>query len=299
MALCPHCNQQVGRFEKAHEECVRLLQQKAIEAEQARLKRQQEQERERLQHETAEREEREYQGWRSQHAALVDKFLEIAERKVSLLDDYGDENWDALTKEIEVVLSKIAQAQNDNIASIKGLLFKNLLSQAFTTRSGRRVWTRNGLALWNKFKSPLFQKYYSLKNHLEDEFRQYHEAHKGQKSDDPKFSELSGTEFEIYLAKLLRESGFDDVCGTPTTGDQGADLIAKRNGRMIVIQAKCYEGSVGNRAVQEVAGAINFYGADEGWVITSGSFTASAKALAQKNNVKLIDGRALRNRNFV
>jgi restriction system protein len=75
-------------------------------------------------------------------------------------------------------------------------------------------------------------------------------------------------------------------------------LIAKRNGKTIVIQAKRYEGSVGNRAVQEVVGAIKFYGADEGCVITSGTFTSSAKALAQKNNVKLIDGHALRDRDF-
>jgi len=31
-------------------------------------------------------------------------------------------------------------------------------------------------------------------------------------------------------------------------------------------------------------------------VITSGTFTPSAKALAQKTNVKLIDGHALRNK---
>ena len=95
------------------------------------------------------------------------------------------------------------------------------------------------------------------------------------------------------------EMGFQDVRGTPITGDQGADLIAKRDGRTIVIQAKRYQGSVGNRAVQEVVGAVSFYGADEGWVITSGSFTPSAKALAQKNGVKLIDGHTLRGRNFV
>ena len=33
-------------------------------------------------------------------------FLEITERKVSILDDYGDENWDALAKEIERLLLK-------------------------------------------------------------------------------------------------------------------------------------------------------------------------------------------------
>jgi HJR/Mrr/RecB family endonuclease len=41
--------------------------------------------------------------------------------------------------------------------------------------------------------------------------------------------------------------------------------------------------------------AVKFYSADEAWVITIGTFTASAKALAQANNVKLVDGYGLRN----
>jgi restriction system protein len=63
---------------------------------------------------------------------------------------------------------------------------------------------------------------------------------------------------------------------------------------MILIQAKRYQGAVGNRAVQEVISAVAYYGGDEGWVITNSSFTPSAKALAQKSNVRLIDGRKLK-----
>jgi len=255
-----------------------------------------EEEQERLRGEAVKRERHEYQVWRSQNAPLVEKFLEIAERKVSLLDDYGDENWDALTKEIEVILSKVAQSQNDNIATIKGLLFKDQLTKAFARdRTGHL--SRSGLAIFRKSQSPLFRKYLLLKHHLEVEFRQYHEDRSGQPS-EKRFGEFSGTEFETYLARALKANGFAEVCGTPASGDQGADLIAKRNGRTIVVQAKRYQGSVGNRAVQEVVGAVNFYGADEAWVVTSGTFTSSAKALAQKNSVKLIDGHALRNGEF-
>jgi HJR/Mrr/RecB family endonuclease len=103
---------------------------------------------------------------------------------------------------------------------------------------------------------------------------------------------MSGVEFETLIARLLKERGFD-VSGTPATGDQGADLIARKNGRTIIIQAKCYQGTVGNKAVQEVIGALAYYGGDEGWVVTNSSFTPSAKALAQKTNVKLIDGKKL------
>jgi restriction system protein len=85
-------------------------------------------------------------------------------------------------------------------------------------------------------------------------------------------------DFEVYLTRLLKKLGFEDVTGTSATGDQGADLLAKKDGRKIAIQAKRYKGRVGNEAVQEVVGALKFYKADEGWVITSGRFTQSARA---------------------
>lgn len=81
----------------------------------------------------------------------------------------------------------------------------------------------------------------------------------------------------------------------PVTGDQGADLIIQKDGQMIVVQAKRYSGPVGNKAVQEVIGAVTYYRASEGWVITNSTFTPQAKALAQKSNVRLFDGFDLKN----
>jgi restriction system protein len=75
---------------------------------------------------------------------------------------------------------------------------------------------------------------------------------------------LFGIEFETYIAQLLRSTGYN-VSGTPTTGDQGADLIATKNGRTYVIQAKRHQGAVGNKAVQEAISAVAFYGVDESW----------------------------------
>jgi HJR/Mrr/RecB family endonuclease len=70
----------------------------------------------------------------------------------------------------------------------------------------------------------------------------------------------------------LKQNGFGNIRGTAATADQGADLIATKANRTIVIQAKRYRGAVGNKAVQEAAAAVKFYSADEGWVITSGTF---------------------------
>jgi Restriction endonuclease len=188
-----------------------------------------------------------YQKWRLQHSALVDKFLALTERKISLLDDYGDENWDVLPKEIQKLLLKAARTDNEDIR----------LPRAPLSTSGERIaWADK-----HHVDSLLLAKYLDLGPQLELEFRSYHRSHK-QDTVASDFKDLSGEDFETYLAKVLKECGFEDISGTPTTGDQGADLIAKRSGHTVVIQAKRYQGSVGNRAVQEVVGAIKFYGAD-------------------------------------
>jgi len=75
--------------------------------------------------------------------------------------------------------------------------------------------------------------------------------------------------------------------------DHAAHLIAVKGAITIIVQAKLHQGPVGNKAVQEVIGAVTFYGGDEGWVVTNSTFTTSAKALAQKAGIRLVDGRAL------
>jgi hypothetical protein len=57
-----------------------------------------------------------YRQWLDSKRTLLSKFLEVAERRVSLLDDYGDENWDALPKEIDRFLLKVAKTETDGDA---------------------------------------------------------------------------------------------------------------------------------------------------------------------------------------
>jgi hypothetical protein len=230
--------------------------------------RQSKQETERL---AKERRYEQYREWLLQNRRLVDRFLEIADRKVSLLDDYGDERWDALPKEIQTCLLKFAKTEDD------GGVTENAIRDA----------------LKNGYEWMVPEKYQWLRAQLESEFREFHEQ-RSHNAAEPEFAELSGAEFETYLARLLKQNGFEDIRGTAITGDQGADLLATKGNRSIVIQAKRYRGAVGNKAVQEVVAAVKFYSADEGWVITSGTFTPSARALAQANGVRLIDGYALR-----
>lgn len=103
---------------------------------------------------------------------------------------------------------------------------------------------------------------------------------------------VTGEEFELFLKELYEQLGYE-VALTPTTGDQGADLIVEKNETKTVVQAKFYSSAVGNSAVQEVIGAIGFYKANKGLVITNNTFTKSAKELAQANSIHLIDGNSL------
>lgn len=207
---------------------------------------------------------------------LVDKFFEITERKVSVIDDYGDENWEVLPNEILACLKKISQKEGF-LLDIDGYLKGK--------RRGRFSYDARALP----------DEYAWLQRKLEKAFKEYHEKEKAKPTNGAEINNLSGVEFEVWVSKLLKENGFIDIRGTPATGDQGADLIAKRGGQTIIIQAKRYQGTVGNKAVQEVASAVQFYSGDEGWVITNSTFTPSAKALAQKSGVRLIDGRMLNN----
>jgi restriction endonuclease Mrr len=99
--------------------------------------------------------------------------------------------------------------------------------------------------------------------------------------------QLEGFQFEFFLNLLFKKMGYH-VEQTPLSGDQGADLIINKLNKTVV-QAKRYDGNVGNTAVQEVVASIAHYGADDGMVVTTSYFTDSAIELANSNNIKLID----------
>ena len=99
--------------------------------------------------------------------------------------------------------------------------------------------------------------------------------------------QLSGVEFEEFLAGLFRAQGYAAEL-TPTSGDYGADLILSKDGQRIAVQAKRYVGSVGVAAVQEALSGQAYYQCHTAWVITTGAFTPNALELAQISGVKMI-----------
>lgn len=98
---------------------------------------------------------------------------------------------------------------------------------------------------------------------------------------------LSPLDFEGLCAETLRERGWQ-ASTTQASGDQGADVIAVKDGMRLVLQCKLYSGTVGNKAVQEVAAAMAHYGADHGAVVATNGFTKSAATLAASTGVHLL-----------
>lgn len=100
---------------------------------------------------------------------------------------------------------------------------------------------------------------------------------------------MDGHDFEYFCAELLRKNGFSDVKVTKGSGDQGVDILAKKDGIKYAIQCKNYASHLGNTPVQEVNAGKFFYNCHVGVVITNSTFTQGAKALAQATGVLLWD----------
>lgn len=107
------------------------------------------------------------------------------------------------------------------------------------------------------------------------------------------FETLNGHQFEDYLKDLFSILGYQ-VMRTKLSGDQGADLIIKKDDEKTVVQAKKYSGAVTNKAIQEVVASKNHYGCNKSIVVTTGVFTKSAIELAKSNKVELWDKNKLK-----
>ncbi|WP_242703948.1 restriction endonuclease [Candidatus Enterococcus moelleringii] len=101
--------------------------------------------------------------------------------------------------------------------------------------------------------------------------------------------QMKGIEFEEYMAFLLEKAGYIKPKVTQAYGDQGIDIIAKKDDVKLGIQCKRWKKKVGNKAVQEVHAGIGYYSLDKAIVVTNSYFTESAEQLAKKLDVELWD----------
>jgi HJR/Mrr/RecB family endonuclease len=217
----------------------------------------------------------------AEHADLVDRFLSIAERTVSRLDEYGDENWKTLDREIFRCIEKITEKEDGSVT---------------TTGSPREYRTKGyggyRVLIAARLKADTSALYQELFAILEHRFQTYHTGRANSKRTLAEIDTMTGEEFEGYVMRVLKQHRCT-VSSTPKTGDQGADIIARLDKRVIIIQAKRSISPIGNRAVQEVVAALAYYDGSEGWVVTNSSFTQAARELADRNGIRLISGAEL------
>jgi|GEM_PF-5028228 len=103
----------------------------------------------------------------------------------------------------------------------------------------------------------------------------------------------SGQDYERHCARLLEEGGWK-VTFTPTSGDQGVDLIAVKDSVTLALQCKWYSSPVGNAAVQEVLAGAAFIKAHAAAVVTNATYTPAARTLAAATDVYLLHDAGLK-----
>lgn len=107
-------------------------------------------------------------------------------------------------------------------------------------------------------------------------------------------SAMDWHEFEMLVAEAFRQEGYA-VKETGGAGpDGGVDLELRKGTELHLVQCKQWRAfKVNVKTVREFYGVMAARGAAGGFVVTSGTFTADAKAFAQGRNVRLVDGAIL------
>ncbi|WP_299566248.1 restriction endonuclease [uncultured Mycolicibacterium sp.] len=102
-----------------------------------------------------------------------------------------------------------------------------------------------------------------------------------------RWAEMSGTEFEDYVARVARSCGVP-VIMTSVSGDFGVDLIVGHRPNRLAVQCKRRSRPVGPDAVQEVVAGAPVHDCTRTMVVTNHEFTAAARTLAEQHGCVLV-----------
>src|SRR3989338_635398 len=106
---------------------------------------------------------------------------------------------------------------------------------------------------------------------------------------------ISWQQFELLVGEAFRRQGFSVSELGGNGPDGGIDLILHRNGEKHLVQCKQWRAlKVGVTVIREFFGVMAAEGAVGGYVVTSGTFTAEAKAFASGRNIHLVDNSELK-----
>jgi len=103
---------------------------------------------------------------------------------------------------------------------------------------------------------------------------------------------LTGNQFEELIASLFRRDGYTvNRCGG--SGDEGIDLILELAQSKDVVQCKRWKSDIGSPVIRDFYGAMMHFAARHGFIITTASFSPSARAFAHGKPITLISGHEL------
>lgn len=157
---------------------------------------------------------------------------------------------------------------------------------------GKQLWL--GLAKFGQFVLPPLFLIGALASFFTRKIQQRRYAHVQQQSQQSSLNTMSWQQFEGLVAEFFRRRGYA-VQQTGGDGpDGGVDLVLKKGSDTYLVQCKQWKAyKVGVQPVRELYGVMAARGAAGGFVITSGEFSAEAKAFARGLNIQLFDGARL------
>lgn len=103
---------------------------------------------------------------------------------------------------------------------------------------------------------------------------------------------MGWVQFEKFLQSFFEQKGYQ-VTRTKKSHDFGGDLILRKPGESIVVQAKKRKSTIGIKSVQETYSAKAYYQTKHALLITTSRFTKPAIELANRLGVELWDWQRL------
>ncbi|AGI26017.1 restriction endonuclease [Pseudomonas sp. ATCC 13867] len=106
---------------------------------------------------------------------------------------------------------------------------------------------------------------------------------------------ISWREFEQLVGETFRRKGFTVIEKGGNGPDGGVDLVLHLGTDKYLVQCKQWKAiNVGVTVIREFFGVMAAEGAAGGFVVSSGRYTAEAKAFAEGRNIQLVDGALLK-----
>jgi len=103
---------------------------------------------------------------------------------------------------------------------------------------------------------------------------------------------LKGAEFESVLARLYTDMGYS-VHQTKGSGDEGIDLILRKDNKEIIVQCKGHEKPIGVGAIRDLYGVMMHSGAEGAVLACPVGFTDGVRKFANGKSIELLTAKEL------